>query len=182
MTIWEFKSGSNDFSPLVPSNDEDIFNNVYRIDGKPKHWNTPPKIEVFVEKNKKKQKPTADIGYLLPGTVILNRKAYAALKDFLLKFGELLDMDCNGEIYYLYNVTNLISCIDVANSKMAGKSVIKEVFLSEAIPQTAQIFKDQRKVASTIYLSQAAKDILEQLITAALLTGGRFEIAGQKAY
>lgn len=107
-------------------------------------------------------------------------KAYQALKDFLLPFGQLLALDCNGDIAYFYNVTKLIPCIDYDRSEKKGKAVVKEVFCPDAVPEnTPLVFKDPRTVSGHIYLSQADKEKFAQLPASAGLSGVRFVQAGQ---
>ena len=137
-------------------------------------------MQPFVEKRRKKQKPQADIGYLTAGTFFLNDKAKNALADFLLQFGELLEVACENEVKYYYNVTNLISCIDYEKSEKIGQSVIKAFFLPTAIPHDAQVFKDPLTVGTAIYLTTSAKAILEQRIADAQLTGLRIFAAGTR--
>jgi hypothetical protein len=182
MKLWEIRnSGINELRVLVFKNMADLLSGVFELDGKPKHWANPPQIAASVEKRKKVQKPRADISYLMPGTLILNKKAATALKPFLLRFGELLEVDCDGEIEYLYNVTNIIACIDYEKSTKAegGSAVIKEVFMPSAIPDTEQIFKDPYRLTMSIYVSESAKHTLEKLITDAQLTGAQFFGAGE---
>lgn len=170
----------NDFSVLVDADPADAWAGIFDPDGKPKQWAKRPAVQPFVEKRRKKQKPQADIGYLTPGALILNHKAYDALADFLLEFGELLELDCIGEVKYYYNVTNLISCIDFANSGKIENCVTKAAFLSHAIPKDSQIFKDPLTANARTYLTSAAKTILEQRIAAAQLTGLEIFEAGTR--
>jgi hypothetical protein len=59
------------------------------------------------------------------------------LKDFLAQFGQLLALDCAGDVSCFYNVTNIVSCIDFARSEKSstGKTILKVEFLPEAIPR-----------------------------------------------
>lgn len=179
MHIWKLKSGlNNELNSFVYVDEDDICNEIFVSDGTPKNWPTPPKIQPFVEKRKKKQKPLGDINYLLSGSVVLNEKAYSALKDFLAPFGQLLEMDCQGEKHYYYNVTNMIPCIDFDRSETEGGAVIKEVFLSDAVPKNIQVFKEPYRKRVDIYLNDPAKDTLEKLISDAGLTGAQIVKAG----
>ncbi len=172
MELWELMCGNvNNFSVLVYANPDDAWTGLFKPDGKPKHWQNRPSVQPFIEKRRKKQKPQADIGYFTAGTFMLNEKAYNALSDFLLQFGELLEVNCENEIKYYYNVTNLFSCIDYENSSKIGSSVTKAEFLQTDIPKDAQIFKDPLTVGSAIYATDVAKAILEKRIADAELTG-----------
>ncbi len=183
MTVWELRTGgTNDFSPLIFGNDQDIPIAMLYTNGELKQWPKPPQIHPYVEPRKKKQKPLADLGYIGASNIILGPKAHAALKDFLLQFGQLLEMDCLGETHYFYNVTNQIDCIDYAHSEKINVSVMKEVFLRNAVPPTPQIFVDKYTANRTIYVNPTAKAILEKLIADAKLTGVRFIEAGKGFY
>lgn len=181
MSIWELRfSGINEYALLIPSDDEDtdLFG-IFGTNGMSKHWPVPPRVEPALEKRSKAPKPRADISCLIPGAIILNQKAYSALNEFLLPFGQLLELDCKGEVEYFYNVTKQISCIDYEQSEKKGKSVIKEVFLTDALPSAPLIFKDPYTAKSRIYLNDAGKAKFEGLATAAGVFGARFVEAGQ---
>lgn len=179
--LWELTSGgTNNFSVYVFSSREELWSGIFDMDGKSKQWDYRPSVQAFVDKKRKVQKPQADIGYLTHGTIILNAKAYSALKDFLLQFGELLEIDCSGEVRYFYNITNLISCIDYEASEKMGTAVVKAEFHQDKIPKDAQIFKDPLTSGVRMYLTQSAKDHLEKIITENALTGFLFFEAGKK--
>jgi hypothetical protein len=179
--LWEFTSGgTNNYAVYVYVNREDSFAGIFSTDGKPKQWEKRPSVQAFFDKKRKVQKPQADIGWFVGGTVILNSKAYAVLKDFFLQFGELLEIDCSGEVRYFYNITNLISCIDYDASEKLGTAVVKAEFCQEKIPKDAQIFKDPLTSGVRMYLTQAAKDTLEKIIAEHQLTGLLFFEAGKK--
>lgn len=179
MQIWELLlDGVNHYAVLAPSDEEDLLE-IFSASGKIKQWSATPRVEPVIEKRKKLPKPRADISYLIAGAIVLNEKAYQALKDFLLPFGQLLELDCRGEIEYYYNVTKLIPCVDYESSEKIGKSVVKEVFLQDAVPHQAMIFKDSHTASGSIYLNQTGKEKFEQLAAAAGVVGARFVEAGQ---
>lgn len=164
--LWEFIAGSNDFCPYVHFDPDDAYNGLFETNGKPMQWTATPRIKKFVDRKPKNNMPQADFGWLLPGTIILSEKAHSLLKDFLQQFGELLFLDCDGEARYFYNITNLVSCIDFEKSEKSssGKSILKAEFLQDAIPDSAQIFKDPRTAGGRMYLTQAAKEMLDAII------------------
>ncbi len=183
MTVWKLESGgTNEFAMLVSPALDDLDSDQLITNGKPKHWDIAPQVEPFFDKKKKKQKPVADLSHLAPGSIVLNAKAYAALSELMQQFGELLALDGKGVDFYFYNVTNLIDCIDVEKSEKRGSAIIKEAFLPESVPLSAQIFKDPRRARSDIYVNDAAKTLLEDIFTAASLTGARFSPAGASRY
>ena len=176
MTVWEFKPGNvNDYAPLVFSSDRDVESGMFDADGEPLSWKKTPKIEVFVEPRKKKPQPLADIGALTPGALALNDKAKAALEPFLSQFGQLLEMDCAGEPRWFYNVTNVVPCIDEEHSeKRPTGAISKEEFFEDKVPTEASVFKDPLTAPVKIYVNEAAKAVLEELIAEADLVGAAF--------
>ncbi|MBI3229884.1 MAG: hypothetical protein HYZ45_06810 [Burkholderiales bacterium] len=181
MKIWELRyDGINHYSVLVPDEKGINILSILGVDGKPKQWAVRPKIKPFIEKRKKRAKPRADLSYLIAGSITLNEKAYQALKEFLLPFGQLLELDCQGEIEYFYNVTKLIDCVDDEHSAKEFDVVSREVFLPNSIPEDIPlIFKDPHTVGTRIYMNQAGKEKFEQIASAAGLFGARFVEAGQ---
>ncbi|MEN9868062.1 MAG: hypothetical protein RL748_3652 [Pseudomonadota bacterium] len=180
MQIWECHfDGLNHYSVLVHVADGLNFRETFTANGQAKQWAVRPKVEPFIEKRKKTAKPRADISYLSAGSLILNQKAFDVLRDFLLPFGQLLELDCQGEIEYFYNVTNLIECIDQSRSEKQDGAIFTEVFLPGAIPDTPQIFKDPQTARISIYINEAGKQQFERLVADAGLLGARFVEAGQ---
>lgn len=181
--LWVFSSaGTDDFSVYVHANVEDVRLDIFSTDGKPKDWIYRPRIEVFVDKKRKVQKPQADIGQFTVGTIILNEKAYAALGTFLRKFGQLLEVDCYGQVRYFYNITNLIPVIDFEASDKIETIVLRPAFQQDKIPADAQIFKDPLMAGTRMFVTQAAKDVLEKIIEEKGLTGLFFYNADVKYY
>lgn len=184
MNIWKFQSGySNDFTSLIYVNPDDM--DALTPDGQAKNWPVPIQLQPGLEKSKKKQKPLGDINGVLAGSVVLNPKAYAVLKDFLSPFGQLLPVECRNEggllgadvgaseTHYFYNVTNIIDCIDEERSEKRGATIVKPAFAPQSVPQEPQIFKDPRRVRVDIYLNEAAKVGLEKLLAQDKLSGAQ---------
>ena len=176
MTVWEFKPGNvNDYAPLVFTSDRDIESGMFDADGEPLSWKKKPKIEVFVESRKKKPQPLADISALTPGALALNDNAKAALEPFLGQFGQFLEMDCEGQSRWFYNVTNVVSCIDEERSeKRPTGALSKEEFFESKVPAEPAVFKDPLTAPVKIYVNEAAKVALEDLIAKADLVGAAF--------
>lgn len=184
MNIWKFDSVSNDYTSFLEMPEQVDLEDIFQTDGTPKNWHDRPKCRPNVQKKKKKQMPLADLSYISPGSILLNRKAYAALSDLFLPFGQLLEVECvneggvlgekESEIFYFYNVVNVISCIDYGNSQKIGSGVYKPAFFPEAVPKDLQIFKDPLTKRAHIYLSEPAKEEFAKLIADAGLVGGKF--------
>jgi hypothetical protein len=178
--VWELRNGSvNETAPLVYANDDEMRSGMFDASGQSLVWNHRPQLAVFKEPRRKQPKPRSDISTLRPGALVLNGRANAALGEFLARFGQLLPLECDGEVEYFYNVTALINCIDQEHSMKRGSgSIAKEAFFEEAVPQVATVFKDPLMVRTRIYVNDAAKDLLQKLIENAALTGVEFVTPG----
>jgi hypothetical protein len=186
MQIWNWNGAANGFTTLLPVRDEDILTGVFTADGTPKAWDTRPQVVPGIERIKKKQHPLGDLSFVMGASVVLNEKAYAALKGFLDPFGQFLELDMIDETgigggdqrLYFYNVTNVIPCIDFDRSETEGKKVIKPAFVTSALPTGAQVFKDPLRKKMDIYLTDAAHAELAAAIARAGLRGSTFKPVG----
>lgn len=178
--VWELRNGQvNETAPLVYANDDEMRSGMFDANGQPLAWKHRPQLAVFKEPRRKQPKPRADISTLRPGALVLNERAHAVLGEFLARYGQLLPLECDGEVEYFYNVTRLIDCVDRERSaKRSSGSIAKEVFFEQAVPQEAVVFKDPLMARTRIYVNQAAKDLLQKLIGEAALTGVEFVTPG----
>jgi len=176
MKIWEFTCGQfEEFAGLVVTNLEDLDSGMFDVEGSPLAWTRRPQVSVNIERRKKKPKPRADISALCAGAIVVNARAYAAVGDILSRFGELLELDCEGAVEYFYNVTRVIDCIDLEHSdKRADESIEKEAFFVSKLPMGPALFKDPRTARGRIYANEPAKTILEALIQESGITGAAF--------
>lgn len=181
MKVWELKNGAlKDVASLVYANDAELAANVFDASGKPLDWKTRPHAEVFVEPRRKKAKPRADISALRPGALVLNARAKTSLGEFLSRFGQLLELDVDGEVEWFYNVTNVIDCIDLQSSTLRPEgSVAKEAFFADRIPTGPAIFKDPRTARTRIYANEPAKELLLERMASAGISGAAFAEPGQ---
>lgn len=181
MRVWELKAGSvNDYAPLVFSSESDAASGMFDVSGELLTWGKTPKVEVFVEAGKKNPKPVADVSALTPGALAMNSKTKSALEPFLGKFGQFIEMDCEGEARWFYNVTNVVSCIDEANSaKRPSGSISKEAFFEAKVPAGAVVFKDPLTAPASLYVTEAGKTRLEGLVAHAGITGLAFVEPGR---
>lgn len=183
MPVWELRAGAiNDYAPVVPSDRDDIVAGKFDIDGSPKGWMSRPCVEFDVEPRRKKQKPAADVSMFFPGTVVLSQEARAALGGFLSRFGQLLEVDLlGGNFRYLYNVTNIVVCVDGDRTTRTASGTLKKVaFDFSKVPDEPCVFKDSMTAQLHIYVNDAAKKLLGQWAHDAGLTG--LEIAKPVAY
>jgi hypothetical protein len=181
--VWELKAGSvNDFAPLVFASERDAASGMFDVSGAPLVWAKKPKVEVLVEPGKKQPKPQADISALTPGALAMNGKAKAALEPFLGRFGQFLELDCDGQPRWFYNVTNMVTCIDEALSvKKPSGAISKEAFSEGKVPKEESVFKDPLMAAAKLYVNDAAKAVLEELIAKADIAGAAFVEPGPGA-
>ncbi|WP_236886426.1 hypothetical protein [Dyella thiooxydans] len=186
MQLWRWNGANDSFTTLVPVNDADLLSGVFTADGTSKTWGARPRVKPAVEKDPKKQLPLGDLSFIMGASVVLNDKAYAALGDLLRPFGEFLELDLvdaaglagGDQRLHFYNVTRMITCIDVTRSEMDGKKVIKPAFLPDAVPDEATIFKDPLRKKADIYLNGAARDALVQRMEKAGLRGSTLRQIG----
>ena len=171
--VWELKAGSvNDFAPLVFASERDAASGMFDVSGAHLVWAKKPKVEVFVEPGKKSAKAMADVSALTPGALAMNGKAKAALESLLGKFGEFLELDCEREARWFYNVTNLVECIDEQNSvKKPSGAISKEAFFEAKVPRGIVVFKDPITAPACLYVTEAGKAAIEDLVAAAGITG-----------
>jgi hypothetical protein len=129
-------------------------------------------VEFIVESRKKKQKPRADVITFVPGALVLNERAKAALGPFLSQFGQLLEMHCGGETLYFYNVVNLVDCVDAARSEKCESGEIEmEAFDESNVPVEPSVFKDPLTASVRIYVNDAGRRAVERIVAEAGLTG-----------
>ncbi len=173
MAIWELKCASvNEFASVVSRDYDNIEEELFDTDGSPKDWKDRPLVGWAVDKRRKTQKPRADVSMLLPGALVLNERARAALGPFLTKFGQLLELDCEGEPRWFFNATNLVSCVDAARSKKFDDGgIMLEAFDESGAPKEAAVFKDPLMAMVRIYVNEPGKTAIEKLAKDAGLTG-----------
>lgn len=178
MRLWEITNDLIDKVSMLVITDEDRHNlhfwDQFGGDGSAIQWTKHPKLQPFVDKKKKKQKPRADISPFRLGSLALNGKARDALGDFLSQFGQLLEIDVLGDVEYYYNVTNVIPAIDRERSEvLPGGFVKKAAFDESVVPAQATVFKDT-VTRSSIFVNDAAKSELEKRIVDSDITGMSF--------
>lgn len=175
MTVWELRYAAiNDYAMVVSLDQHASLTGRFRIDGKPKNWMDRPLVGFADSARRKNKRPPADVSAMVPGALVLNERGKAVLGPFLSKFGQLLELDCNGtgEIRYLYNVTTIVPCIDVERSEKSELGdITREAFDDALVPLEAAVFKDPATVKSRIYINDAGKAVIEPLLASSKLTG-----------
>jgi hypothetical protein len=181
MTVWEIKAGPADrVAMLVVPQGEQAIGAMKRFGGHGDalHWQERPRLQAYVEKRRKRL-PRSDVSPFVPGALVLNAKAFAAVGGFLAGFGQLLELDVDGEVEYFFNATRLVPCMDRQRSEVRpGDSVGKETFLTTAIPSEPVVFNDAVTARSRLYTSEAGKLALEEMAAAHAVSGLVFGRAG----
>lgn len=73
-----------------------------------------------------------------------------------------------------YNVTNVIAAVDVEKSKKDEAGIAVPKFARDAVPKSAQVFKDPLLLKKNIFLNDAAHAELKALLEKAALKGSSF--------
>ena len=186
MTMWELRCASiNDYPMVVLLDRDDRRAGFFDADGEPQHWAKVPRIGFADSSRKKHKKPPADVSMMQWGVLVLNARAYEVLGPFLSKFGQLLELlsetgldpryfynEAEPGTHYFYNVTNLVPCVDAEHSERNELGRIqREVFDTSNLPTEAAVFKDPATARSRIYINDAGKAIVDELVASAGLTG-----------
>jgi len=175
MTILELRYASiNDYAMVVPLRQDDLMARRFDTDGSPKDWIDRPLVGFADSTRRKNKRAPADVSVMVPGALVLNKRACDALGPLLLKFGQLLELECEvgAEIRYFYNVTNLLPCVDVARSEKNEFGDIRlEAFDESKVPKEAAIFKDPATADLRIYANATAAALIQERAAAAGLTG-----------
>lgn len=177
MNVWELRCANiNDYSMVVPASELDLLNGVFDIDGKLLNWSFIPIVKYADSrsKGKKTRRPVADVATFGPGAFVLSQRAQDALGPFLGQFGQLLEVQTEGgaEFRKLYNVTNIVKCVDLERSERAESGGIRlEVFYDINVPRSAAVFKDPSTATTRIYTNDAGKELIEKIVKDAALTG-----------
>jgi hypothetical protein len=184
MSVWEIVNDRvNDVAGLViPAAEQSNLRwwDKFGGDGSLLNWRRRPALELLVGRGRKKPKPRADLSPFMPGALVLSAEAKEALGAFLASFGQLLELSVEGKIEYFYNVTHVLNCIDPSLSARRPEGTIaKEVFNMAVVPNTPTVFKDQLNLGK-IYVNDAGKAALEQLVAEHGITGMSFRQAGQR--
>lgn len=182
MTVWEITNDQiDDVAGVgIPAAEQDNLRwwDKFGGSGSTLRWRQRPKLELLVARGRRKPKPRADLSPFMPGALVLSARARDALGDFLEGFGQLLEVEVEGQVEFFYNVTNVIACIDGARSARRPEGTIaREVFDPSAVPTVAAVFKDPLNLGK-IYVNEAGRDALQGRLAVHGITGMDFRQAG----
>lgn len=145
-------------------------------------WNKPPELILKSaphnqEKYKGKALKVPDIGYLTPGSVIINEKAANALGDYLKKFGHLVRLEVKGEIWYSYVVTNVLEgVVDMGKSVVSRSGTLKRpAFFADKLPNESQIFKTPETGLLQIFFNDNGGETLQAMLLENAIDAGELK-------
>lgn len=177
MSVWELTSKQMNSVAAYVKTPEDMndpnFRKQFGKGGTPLKWAKRPRFTIKLEKGSKQSKPRADVNTINAPGPVLNARARDILGDFLTQFGQLLEVEVDGQVEYYYNVTHVIPGLDREHSKIEIGYVDQAVFKKSAIPATPVVFVDPA-VISRIFVNDAAKAELEARIAKHNITGLSF--------
>ena len=134
-------------------------------------YQDPPELILrSAETNQQKYKGKAlrvpDIGHFTPGSVIVNERASQCIGDYLRRFGDLNEIQVEGETWYNYVISNVLSgVVDEERSEKSRSGIIKKVvFRADRLPADSQIFKVPETQRINIYFNAGSGDSLASLI------------------
>lgn len=102
--------------------------------------------------------------------MVVNEKVRSSIGDFFMRFGELLEINVDGNTEYYCNVTNVVPCMDAERSDMDAGHVEVPVLQARLVPVEPSIFI-KPMICARIFVNGAAKSILEERTAANNICG-----------
>lgn len=149
------------------------FWNLFDANGSALYWSSRPKLTVIVDEGRKQRLPRADGSPFTAEGLVFNARARDALGDFLVQFGQLLELDVDGGVEYYYNVTHVLACLDHERLTIEAGYVEKAVFRKSVMPDDLVLFIEP-SITARIFVNDAAKAALEARIARHSLIGMSF--------
>jgi hypothetical protein len=183
MSVWEITNKwMNDVAMLTHPDDIEFdpeqsvsFWKQFDGNGGLLEWRERPRLVVMIEEGRKKRPPRADISSFTAPGLVLNEKARSALASFLLKFGQLLEIEVEGDVEYYYNVTNVVPSLDRDRSEIWPTGYVERpVFSSSAVPKDPAVFREP-SISSRLFVNDEAKEVLDRIIAEHKLIGMSFK-------
>jgi hypothetical protein len=187
MTVWEITNQwANDVASLTHADDIEFdpeqsvqFWKQFEGFGSLLQWKSAPRLTTVENEGRRKRRPRADVSPFTSPGLVLNAKVHGALGAFLSEFGQLLEVDVDGQIEYYYNVTKVLECLDRGNSKIEAYYVEQPAFHEHLIPASPTVFVEPQ-LAGRIFVNEAAKAVLEKGIAESGITGMSFRLVTSK--
>lgn len=187
MTVWEITNKwANDVGGVTHADDIE-FDPVASVEfwrqfegfGSALQWKARPRLTALEYPGRRKHRPRADVSPFTSPGLIVNAKVHDALGEFLSRFGQLLEVDVDGQIEYYYNVTNVLACLDRERSAVEAYYVERPVFHESLIPETPVVFVEP-ELRGRIFVNQGAREVLESGIAGSGITGISFQLRAQE--
>ncbi|MFL0805062.1 MAG: hypothetical protein K6L81_15225 [Agarilytica sp.] len=109
-----------------------------------------------------------DITWWHDNQLVLNQKAYEALKSELESYGEFLPLSCEGKAYWLFHVTKRTSigavdlkCSERTIDPVGLVDIVKITFKSEQVKSLYLFKTEYNNYLYNIYCTELFKDIVE---------------------
>jgi hypothetical protein len=184
MTVWEITNcWANDVAGVTHADDIELdpvasvgFWKPFEGFGSVLRWGARPRLTTIVHAGHRERRPRADVSPFTSPGLIVNARVRGALGEFLCRFGQLLEVDVDGQIEYYYNVTNVLECLDREKSRIEACYVERPVFQERLIPKEPALFVEPA-LPGRIFVNKAARQILESAISAHGITGVSFRKA-----
>ena len=115
MNVYILDADANKYRGIYYTNEDDIVEFNRRFNGAPikRSWTGKEKFS-FVPR----RLPKGDTPSLSSHIPVFNAKAVNMLADFLEPNGELLPIACDGEKFFLFNVTTVVDALDENSSEL----------------------------------------------------------------
>ena len=185
MTVWEITNAwANDVASLTHAGDIEsdpvvsvAFWKQFEGVGSSLQWSTRPRLATIEYEGRRKRRPRADVSPFTSAGLILNAKVHDALGEFLSGFGQLLEVNVEGQIEYYFNVTNVLECLDRERSEKEAHYVERPVFHESLIAEKPVVFVEP-ELPGRIFVNEGAKKILEKGIAESGIVGMSFKLRG----
>lgn len=184
MSVWEITNSLTNTAACVGPSlevqfDPDLSESFWRqfdnkTPGCPLSWKGRPRLTVLPKEGRRKLPPRADISPFTASGLVVNEKVRSFLGGLLAQFGQLLEIDVDGNTEYYYNVTNVVACLDREKSQFDGPYVEEPVFVERLVPSAPSIFVEPA-IHGRIFVNDAAKLAMEERITANKISGMDFK-------
>lgn len=79
----------------------------------------PAEVTLFRESDFFEGTKPSDFPYLTPGVPVFTPRSLTAVKDLLEPHGEILPLRSEDGVFFAYNITRIVDCLDVANSQVS---------------------------------------------------------------
>lgn len=163
MQVYELHPDHNAYKTIA-SVERRLFGSLFKGEPMGETWES---VQMrLLDEGKKKLKRGDFPGH--PIAPFFSRKAVDALKDILEPAGELLPVQCEDEVYYAYNVLNIVDAIDIGSSEVELFSDgtimrFKRYVFTPAALEGQFVFKiPPWKHASTIFVTDSFKRRIEE--------------------